>query len=240
MQGYSVNCSVNIHDVDFNGVAKTSAILRYIQTAAQGQLNGVGMSYDELKERGRAFLLSRMKLEVLRPLRAYTPLVASSFACQSRGYSFLRCYTLESDGEIVARAISAWALTDISTRSLVRVGDFDLPVPINPLPDMSISHFKLPSALIDVGGYGVHYGDVDQNRHMNNTKYPDMYSSYLPLENKMIRSISINYATEAAMGERLRVQRAEMDGFYYFRTVRADGRINSEAEIELADIRSLH
>ncbi len=236
MQGYSMNCSVDVHDVDYNGLVKTSAILRYIQSAAQSQLTEVGMSYDELKARGCAFLLSRIKLEVLKPLRAYAPLRASSFACESRGYSFFRCYALESDGELVARAISVWALTDVGTRSLIRVGDFNLPVPINPLPDMAIGHFKLPSALTDIGGYGVHYGDVDQNRHMNNTKYPDMYSNYLPLENKMIRSISINYVAEAAMGEKLRVQRGEADGKFYFRTLRSDGKTNSEAEIELSDL----
>ena len=95
---------------------------------------------------------------------------------------------------------------------------------------------KMPSTLIDVGGYGVHYGDVDQNRHMNNTKYPDMYSSFLPLNGKMIRSITINYAGEAEIGDKLRVQRAEEGGFFYFRTIRSDGKVNSEAQIELCDI----
>ena len=71
---------------------------------------------------------------------------------------------------------------------------------------------------------------------MNNTKYPDMYSNFLPLGGKMIRSITINYSNEAQIGEKLRVQRGEENGFYYFRTVRSDGKVNSEAQIELCDI----
>jgi acyl-ACP thioesterase len=95
---------------------------------------------------------------------------------------------------------------------------------------------KLPSSLTDIGGYGVHYGDVDQNMHMNNTRYPDMYSNFLPLSGRMIRSITINYSKEAQIGEKLRVQRGEDGGIFYFRTLRSDGLINSEAKIELCSL----
>ena len=233
---YRMKTEVDVHDVDYNGVAKTSSIMKYIQTAAQCQLTESGMSYDNLKKANRAFILSRVKLEVLKPIRAYAPLTAITYPCESRGYSFLRCYALESDGEIVAKAISVWALIDTETRSLVKVNDFELGLTTMPKNDLILTAMKLPSGLIDIGGYGVHYGDVDQNRHMNNTKYPDMYSNFLPLENKMIRSITINYSNEAQIGEKLRVQRGEENGFYYFRTVRSDGKVNSEAQIELCDI----
>lgn len=233
---YRMKTQVDIHDVDYNGIAKTSSIMKYIQTAAQCQLTESGMSYDKLKEKNRAFILSRVKLEVLKPLRAYTPLTAVTYPCESRGYSFLRCYELESDGDVVARAISIWALIDTESRSIVKVNDFNLGLPTLPPNELILKAMKLPSTLVDIGGYGVHYGDVDQNKHMNNTKYPDMYSNFLPLQNKMIRSITINYSNEAQIGEKLRVQRGKEGEFYYFRTVRSDGKVNSEAQIELCDI----
>ena len=233
---YRMKTQVDIHDVDYNGIAKTSSIMKYIQTAAQYQLTESGMSYDKLKEKNRAFILSRVKLEVLKPLRAYTPLTAVTYPCESRGYSFLRCYELESDGEVVARAISIWALIDTESRSLVKVNDFNLGLPTLPPNELILKAMKLPSTLVDIGGYGVHYGDVDQNKHMNNTKYPDMYSNFLPLQNKMISSITINYSNEAQIGEKLRVQHGKEGEFYYFRTVRSDGKVNSEAQIELCDI----
>lgn len=233
---YRMKTEVDVHDVDFNGVAKTSSIMKYIQSAAQCQLTEGGMSYDNLKSNNRAFILSRVKLEILKPLRAYAPLTAVTYPCESRGYSFLRCYQLESDGEVVARAISVWALIDTESRALVKVNDFNLGLPTLPQNGLVLGAMKLPSNMTDIGGYGVHYGDVDQNRHMNNTKYPDMYSNFLPLTGKMIRSITINYSNEAQIGEKLRVQRGEENGFYYFRTVRSDGKVNSEAQIELCDI----
>lgn len=236
MDFYTMKNVVDIHDVDYNGISKTSSVLRYIQSAAQAQLNENGMSYDQLKESSRAFLLSRLKLEVLRPLRAFTPLTAITYPCDSYGYSFLRCYELQCDGEAVARAMAVWALIDTDTRALVRVNDFNLNLPTLPPNELVLGAMKLPSTLSDVGGWGVHYGDVDQNMHMNNTKYPDMYSHFLPLQNKMIRSIAINYSNEARIGDKLRVQRAEDGGYYYFRTLRSDGKVNSEAKIEICDI----
>ena len=233
---YRMRCEVDVHDVDYNGIAKTSSIMRYIQTAAQCQLTAGGMSYDNLRKRNRAFVLSRIKLEVLRPLYTYTPLTAITYPCESRGYSFLRCYALEQDGEIVARAISVWALLDTESRSLVRVNDFELGLPLLPQNGLVLGAMKLPTTLTDIGGYGVHYGDVDQNMHMNNTKYPDMYSNFLPLSGRMIKSLTINYSKEAVIGDKLRVQRAEEGGFFYFRTLRSDGSVNSEAQIELMDI----
>ena len=137
---------------------------------------------------------------------------------------------------MVARAISVWALLDTASRSLVRVNDFNIDLPLLPTNGLVIGALKLPTNLYDIGGYGVHYGDVDQNMHMNNTKYPDMYSNFLPLSGRMIRSITINYSNEAQIGDKLRVQREEDEGIFFFRTVRSDGKINSEAKIELCDL----
>jgi acyl-ACP thioesterase len=96
----------------------------------------------------------------------------------------------------------------------------------------------MPSMMREVGIYTVNYGDVDQNRHMNNTRYPDMYSTFLPLEGKRIRTLSINYRSEARSGEKLRVELAEgvLPNSYYIRTVREDGVINTEAEALLEEI----
>ena len=236
LDGFKIKTEVNVHDLDYNEIAKASAILKYMQTCAESQLAEHGMSYLELKDIGRAFILSKVRLEISRALREGEPITAVTFPCESRGFSFLRCYGLEQGGVTVARAVSLWALIDTSNRSLVRVNDFELDLPLLPPIDLSFNRFKLPDSLIDVGGYGVHYGDVDRNMHMNNTKYPNMYSNYLPLLGKRIKSISINYLSEAKMGEKMRVLRAEAGDLYYFRTVKADGSVNSEAEIELCDI----
>ena len=236
MSIFKTNITVDIHDVDFNGIARFSSLMRYIQSAAQTQLAENGLSYDELKSKKRAFILSRIKLEFDAPLRAYEKAEALSYPCHSRGFSFLRCYQLNKNGLNIGRAASVWALVDTETRALIRVNDMELGLTTEDPLDLTLKHFSLPSTMSIVGQYAVTYADTDQNRHMNNTRYPDMYSNFLPLENKRIRSMSIAYLNEAPFGEVLTVQMAHEGGLYYFRTVREDGKVNTEAEIELADI----
>lgn len=236
MQEFKTHLTVDIHDVDRNGVARASALMRYIQSAAQTQLTENGMSYDQLRAMNRAFLLSKITIELSETVRAYEPLVATTFPCNSRGYTFLRCYKLEKDGRTVGRAVAAWALIDTESRALVRVNDFDLGLDTYDPLDIPQTRIVIPSDIRTVGTYTVTYADTDQNDHMNNTRYPDMYSNFLPLSGKRIERITISYMNEAPTGDALTVQRAEAMGTYYFRTLRSDGKVNSEAEIRLTDI----
>lgn len=234
---FQKNIEVDIHDVDFNGNARTSCMMRYIQSAAQAQLSENGMSYDELREMKRAFLLSRITMEITEPVRAYDKLTALTFPTESRGYSFFRCYAIERGGETIGRAVSAWALIDTESRSLIRTDNFDLGLTTHDPHGLVLSRFIMPKGLTEVGKYRVEYGLSDQNMHMNNTVYPDMYASFLPLHGKRIHTISISYQSEAPMGAELTVLRGvDERGIYYFRTLRTDGRVNSEAQIRLVDL----
>lgn len=234
---FRTDITVDIHDVDFNGVARLTSLMQYVQSCAQAQLTYNGMSYEELRSIHRAFILSKIKLEFNETIRAYDKLEAVSYPCESRGYSFLRCYALEKDGRTVGRAVAIWALVDTETHSLVKVNDFELNLTTHDPHTLALTRFSLPAELCEVGEYEVRYQDVDQNMHMNNTAYPNMYSNYLPLKNRRIQSISINYLNEAKMGSTLRVLTYQAsEDLFYFRTLCEDGRVNTEAEILLCDI----
>jgi acyl-ACP thioesterase len=236
LEKYTKRISVDIHDVDFNGVARASSLMKYMQLAAQAQLTDNKMSYDELKERKRAFILSRIRLEFTEPVRAFDLIDAVTFPCESRGFSFLRCYKLKKGEKTIARAVSLWALIDTDTRSLIRVNDFELGLTTYAPLDFTIGRFVIPKNLVEVGKYRVSYGDVDQNVHMNNTRYPDMYASFLDMTGKRISEITINYQNEAPIYDTLTVYLGELDGVYYMRTVRSDGKVNTEAEIRLSPL----
>lgn len=236
MKYYGKKLKVDVHDVDFNGIARASMLMRYIQSSAQSQLTDNGMSYDNLKSINRAFILSRIKLEFTKAVMSDDELIAETFPCESRGFTFLRCYRLLKDGQIIGRAVSAWALVNTENHSLVRVNDFELGLNTYTPLDIPLSRIVIPKELIQVGSYFVSYSDVDRNGHMNNTRYPDLYANFLPLEGRRIESITISYLNEAPAKDTLDVYCANQGDSYYFRTIRSDGKINTEAEIHLADI----
>ena len=237
MSSFSLPIKVDVHDVDFNGACRPSSLLRYIQSSAQMQLNENGMSYNELYfHRHRAFLLSRITVEFYEEAREGDALVAETFPVPSRGYTFLRCYQLWREDKIIGRAISAWALIDTEGRSLVKTSDFDLPLEHLPKLDLELSHIRVPAEAVPVGEYTVTYAEVDQNKHMNNTRYADMYAHFLPMENRRIASLTISYMKEAPLGVTLKVLHAECDGAHYFRTIFPNGSVNSEARIVLCEL----
>ncbi len=236
MDIYTTKHTVDVHDVDFNGVARASALLKYLQTSAQSQLTDRGLSYDRLKDMNKAFIISRISVEFTDVLRAYEPVSATTFPSHSRGFSFIRCYKLEKDGITVGRAISAWALVDTKSHALVKVNDFDLGLETYNTIDMTLGRFVMPNALTKCGTYTVSYGETDRNGHMNNTKYFDMYASFLPMAGKRFATATVNFMNEAKLAEVLTVYIAQTDERYYIRTERTDGKINTEAQITLCDI----
>ena len=226
-------------DVDFERVASASAIMRFMQDAANCHMEGAGPSYDELFDSGRAFVIARFALDCPAALRSHDEITVETWAAPSRAASFIRCYRILRDGEIIAEATGVWALVDTASGSLVRVDECGIDYGTEDAIEVDAPiRFRIPqdATLREVGRHTVTYADIDVNRHMNNTRYADMLCSYLPMEGKRVLSASIAYAAEAPLGEEIAIYRAEADGAYYFRTVREDGKTNVEARIVLGEI----
>ena len=89
------------HDTDHRGFVRPACVLRYIQSAANGEMRHYGPSNEALWDEGKAFLLSRVLLVLYRPIRAYEQLTASSFGCGGKGLRFLRCGRVTCGDEVV-------------------------------------------------------------------------------------------------------------------------------------------
>lgn len=238
---WTENYTVNAHDMDMNEVLSLTGVLRYMQDAANCQMEGEGPSYAKLLSQGRAFVVSRVALSIYGKVHSHDRIQVQSWACESSGVSFNRCYSVIRNGEIVAEATSVWALLDINTKKLVRVSDFRSDYSMDEMLELDApSHFRLPSdvPMNLVGERTVEYQDVDMNRHMNNTRYGDILCGYIPsMEGMRVIKLVINYCSEAPIGETLKVYMGRGDtGTYYFRTVRDGGKTNVEAEIMIEKI----
>ncbi|MBQ8393549.1 MAG: hypothetical protein IJX51_07250 [Clostridia bacterium] len=228
--------TVRFHDTDINEILGPSQTFKYIQEAAMRQLKAQKPSYTDLLKQGKAYILSGIRVEMYYPIYAYEDIIVRSWACPSRGVSFMRSYEIERNGEIVCEATSSWALVSIADKKLVKVEDIDTS---NYYMDEAVKterpiRVRVPGALPMslVGEYTVVHSDTDINGHMNNTNYPDILCDCIPdMANLRIKSIGINYSAEAKKGEELKIYMSKVDGKYYFRTVRADGKTNIEAEI---------
>jgi len=206
------------------------------------------MDLNELyRNEGLGFLLSRIQLTVHKPIFAYEDITVNTWCTESKSYAFMRYFEILRGGEAVAEAMSTWALFDANAKALVRGSDFKRDFPYDEAPDISRfpprAHLPSKTELDVVGERKITYSDIDFNRHMNNTKYPDMICDYLPdMTDRWVKEISVSYLKEAALGDSLTVLRhtAQLpegkDGeAYLLRTLRSDGEVNIDAYIRLSD-----
>ena len=243
---WTENYRVIAQDVDFERIASASAMMRYMQDAANCHMEGAGPSYDELFDSGRAFVIARFAADFHAPLRMHDMIAVETWAAPSRAASFMRCYRITRGEQTVAEATGVWALVDVSSGALLRVDECGIDYGVHDALDVAAPiRFRIPAEapLREVGRHKVTYADVDVNRHMNNTKYADMLCSYLPdegersaLDGRRVASLSIAYSAEAPLGGEIAILHAEADGAHFFRTVRGDGKTNVEARIVLGEI----
>lgn len=230
---------VSSHDIDINGNARPSLVLRYMQEAANQQLYNIGPSNEQLREEGKAYVLCRVGVSNPLPLRAYDEIEASSWACESRLTSFIRCGSITRGGETAAELYSVWALVDINDHHLNRVDEtvvnYDKDEPVE-LPFNVRFHIPKDIELSFAEHRHIGYADVDLNRHMNNTNYPDMLVNCIrDMNGRRVESFVINYIHEAPYGEKISIYTAEKDGDRFFRTVNEDGTTGVEARFTLTD-----
>jgi acyl-ACP thioesterase len=149
------------------------------------------------------------------------------------GLAFPRRFEMLRDGEIVARAMSQWAMVRICDRALLRVDE--APLCFGDEPEIETAtplRHRAPRELVfeTVGERRIGYADLDYNLHMNNTKYPDTVCDFLPDPlGTRVTGMSLSYQREAAFGDLLTVERAtDGAGNFYVRT-KKDGAVCLEA-----------
>ena len=247
---YSKRYTTKWHDTDGDGFMRPSALMVYMQETANVQCREYKMDLNDLHHKeGKGFLLSRNMTRIFAPLHAYEDIEVRTWCIDNRGYNFIRCFSvhrLGADGadEMTALAVSHWALVDVHDGKMIRTTDFRRDFPYGDLPDESVlpRRIRIPSTadMEVVGERKIVYSDLDFNRHMNNTKYPDMICDFLPsMDGKWVTTLSLSYLREGAFGDTLTIHRApvaDTPDAYLIRTTRPDGTVCLEAEIRLSDV----
>ena len=235
---WSREYSVNINDTDVSGIVSASALFRFMQDAGNRALEEDKPSFSELYDRGLTFILCRLRMSSYAPLYAHDVITVETWACESKGVQFNRCFRILRDGMIVCEAVSIWALCGIHDKRIHRASEIETSYRTDEMLELDMpTHIKIPeSAAISLKGEReVVYADIDLNGHMNNTRYPDILCSYLgqSMKNERVISFAISFANEAPLGDSIKYYSGVSDGIFYVRSVRRDGKTNAEAEIIL-------
>ena len=213
---YSECYAVTSHDVDVNNNMKPSLILRYMQETANHQMRDRKPSYYELFFSGKSFILTRVTIEIYEQLHQYDQIQVDTWRCPEKGATFIRCFEILRDGKTAARAYTVWAVTNHETGKPCKANEVDISnyETEEPLTLELPTRFRLAKDLsfTKAGVKEVFYSDVDMNRHMNNTNYPDMLWNFIPdVIEKQVTSVNLRFMKEAPLGAEVEVYCAKMD-----------------------------
>ena len=207
MSVFSTTLRLRNKDVELHRRLRTSTLFEILQEASIRHTEELGMGREMTLDRGLLWMVTLQRAEFVR-MPEYDELVTfESWPGDTMHLLFPRYYrVLDEKGETLASASALWALVDQQTRRMVfpdRYGiviegektgnEIALPSPPPRAKEGLVSSFTVP------------YSYVDLNGHMNNTRYFDLAEDRIPAaaEGRSLRSISVEYANEAKLGDEL-------------------------------------
>lgn len=248
---YEYEFQTRAYELDMNGALKPSQMFQYLQETAEHQLREQDLDYVEMyKTERKAFILSRMGVEIYRPLYRHAKVKTHTWISEGKAANFPRSYDMFCDGEPVAKSFSNWALVNVDTKKLIKNKDYDTGAyPHGEPAELEIpARFRLPKEIDfhKVQDVGVGYSTTDINRHMNNAMYLNYFYDHIPnVENRFITSINIRFLHEAPLGEKFTIFMSDpqepddldprADEVIYFYTEAAEN-INVEAVFGFREI----
>ena len=216
-----------------------TALLRWSAELADLHLGFFDLSYEQLNTMGMVFLLTAVEMRIDRmPSMREKGTVATWHRGTDR-VRFLRDTELcDEKGDRLAACSCEWVLVDPENHKLKRpsclpeldrVPMLDRPV-LGPVPPI-----RLPAAMDPAGERRVGYADLDYNGHLNNTKYADIVSDWIPggMGDGYFTRLRIDFQGEAKLGDVLSIATAEEGKRKYIRAFHTRGKCFT-AECELS------
>lgn len=198
---------VRYFETDWMGLVRSMTLLDYLQEAAAEHARLLGVSVQELRSRGLAWVLSRLHLQVERYPGEGEKVDLTTWPSTREGIFSCREFELfDGSGEIFARATTSWAVIDVETRRPVKV-DARLPYfPVNPKRAVADNFATIPR--LEAAGEGLTFralrSHLDVNRHVNNTLYARWALETVPgevAETMRPSAIEIGFRAEAFAGD---------------------------------------
>ena len=211
---YSEDFTVRSYEVDERKYLYPWTVMRYLQEAADHQMRDEDVEYSKLLfEKHIAFVVSRISIEIYGAPHKYSTIRSRSWTIPGHGANFPRGYDLYKGDELLAKALSSWALVDTENGKLIRYKDYDMSgYSSDAEPELEIPHrFKLPNpeSFEKVAEQTVLPSWCDINHHINNTVYSRILYDMIPnVQDEIITSMNIYYKHEAKLGKDFVVYRS--------------------------------
>lgn len=185
-------------------------IVNYFQDCSNLQSESLGLGFSHLRGKNRAWILDFWQIVIEKRPECFDWIRVATWANGFKGFFGIRNFTMKSEsGELLAYANSYWVYMDTLTGRPVRVDReeaerYSMEAPLE--MECLGRKIEIPDdmQLIDETAAQAH--SVDLYHHMNNGRYIELASDYLP-DDGNIRQICCQYKKQARRGNLIKVYR---------------------------------
>lgn len=208
---------------------RLSALFSMLQEISISDVERVGVTREKTLDRGLLWVISRMRIELDRPIRYDETITISTIAGKRAHMMFPRYYEVkDAEGKLVMRGSAIWLLINAEIRQPIVPEQENIEIPgvdENGMPQLPMGLRTIESDIPAIIRK-VMYSDIDLNGHMNNTRYldwiDDMYDMHFH-EVTRLRVLQINYLMELSCGDQVTLYYEYGEGKY-----RIDGVMGQE------------
>lgn len=217
---WSEEITVREADVDFRGLMKPSALLRYAEYMATEHSRREGMPDEFFRAQHLAYLLGKQALSFEHVPQKGDKLLLTTLPEQSsRGTNKRILLAQDASGKTVAQVDARWIMVDTTTARILRRPPEEIDRHWNTqVPHELPQTVEKPSALNSAGIWRANYSLCDINGHINNACYLDIACDALPLEVMQqgpVRTAAVKYHREVKLGQEMEVFTGQTEGGWY-------------------------
>lgn len=232
---FTQNYTIRWHDTNANREITPSAILTFMQETTNKHIQTIYPTLEYIRDDlHQAFILSKIYMRFYQPAYAYDEITVETWTgVESRGYTFYRSFCVKRGDDVIADALTTWCLIDTLEKRLLPVTKFEN----NFVDEESLKvdmprKIKFPADCEQefAGNRKIVYSDIDYNKHMNNTHYPNMLIDYLPSpESFRVKELMLSFIKGAEYNDTVSVYRARQGDTFYFKTLNTSEAVCLEA-----------
>jgi medium-chain acyl-[acyl-carrier-protein] hydrolase len=226
---------VTSHDTDMEARLRLGSMVNFLIQSAIKSADSLGFGFGGIKGQQLFWVLSRLPLEIYRPLKWYEKLEVETWPKNVEKILYLRDYIVrDADSNIVAKATSGWLAVDFESHRAKKIEGvhaelFSQMKEMHALPE-------LPKKLeaVETGAsfeFKTSYYDIDLNKHLSATRYIDRMMDSFPVDfhlNHYPSALSVNFLKETMPGETLNFTRRECsDNKFAFEAVNVKADVSA-------------
>jgi medium-chain acyl-[acyl-carrier-protein] hydrolase len=226
--------TISSYDLNPKGQARLTSMADFFQEVAYHHASELGLGYDDMKSRKTTWVLSRMRIHMKRYPGWNDTIKLETWPSGAERLFALRDFrVLDSKGEVIGMASTAWLILDIDSHRLIRpkemMEQFKMIVHDVQMFEAPLDKIPVPGETRLLKQHDVAFSDLDIVGHVNNVRYMEWcIDAVTTTENaeKEIRELEINFNHEALLGDRIRISGSENAGdeTYFNATREKDGQ----------------